>query len=85
MTAIDITNLSDAKCVSKVKEEMVMKGVARRYEDDKVAVLERRGVKESMRFDPKLKADGLLDLYTEKTKDVVPSGKPKQKGEKKKR
>lgn len=31
-------------------------------------ILEERGVKESMRFDPKLKGRGLLDLYIEKAK-----------------
>jgi hypothetical protein len=31
-----------------------------------------------MRFDPKLKGQGLLDLYMEKAKDEVPSEKPKK-------
>ena len=66
---------------SKIKEESAYKKVARRYEQEKANILEERGLKEKLRFDPKLKGQGLLDLYTEKTKDVVPggSGKPKPK------
>lgn len=36
-------------------EENAMKKIARRFEAAKVAVLEARGVTESVRFDPKLK------------------------------
>lgn len=39
-----------------------LKAVGRRIEAGKVAALEARGVKEPMRFDPKLKGQGLLDL-----------------------
>ena len=79
----DEKTLSEAKFgpnASKVKEESAYKKVARRYEDEKVAILERRGLVEKLRFDPKLKGSGLLDLYTEKTKDVIPSKKPAKKG-----
>lgn len=55
-----------------------MKKIARRFEAAKVAVLEARGVTESLRFDPRLKALGLLDLHMDKQPDsaVPESGKP---------
>ena len=40
----------------------LIKNVARRVEAEIVAQLEERGVKEEMRFNPKLKENGLLDL-----------------------
>lgn len=65
-----------------MSEENAMKKIARRFEAEKVKVLEARGVTENMRFDPKLKAKGLLDLYMEKQPDsAVPDSKPN--GEKK--
>lgn len=67
----------DAKNKQK-SEENAMKKIARRFEAAKVAVLEQRGVTESLRFDPKLKAKGLLDLYMDKQPDAaVPDAKPK--------
>ena len=79
MTEEDLEVLNEAKFgakASKIKEESAYKKVARRYEDEKVRILTERGVKESLRFDPKLKGMGLLDLYTEKTKDEIPKNKP---------
>lgn len=82
MTAEDHAAVAEGRDKSKVKEEMAMKKIARRFEDEKVAILTERGVKEELRFDPKLKGQGLLDLYTEKPKDVVPSSKPRPKKKK---
>lgn len=44
-------------------EENAMKKVAKRFENAKIEMLTSRGVTESLRFDPKLKGKGLLDLY----------------------
>ncbi len=41
--------------IKQMSEENTMKKIARRFEAAKVAVLEARGVTESVRFDPKLK------------------------------
>jgi len=79
MTEEDKAALAAGKEASKIKEESAMKRIARRYEDEKVAILTERGCKESMRFCPKLKTGGLLDLWTQKTKDEVPKGPPKGK------
>lgn len=38
--------------------------------DNVSQILEERQIKESMRFDPKLKGKGLLDLYMEKQPDT---------------
>ena len=54
-------------------EEGAIKKIARRHEAKKVEILENRGCKESLRFDPKLKGKGLLDLYIERPKDDVPT------------
>ncbi|CEJ45997.1 GIY-YIG nuclease family protein [Umezakia ovalisporum] len=40
----------------------IIKSVARRVEAEILVVLERRGLKEQLRFNPKLKEEGLLDL-----------------------
>lgn len=40
----------------------ILKNVARRVEAEILAVLERRGLQTQIRFNPKLKDDGLLDL-----------------------
>ena len=51
-----------------------MKKVTRRFEEAKIQVLNARGVTESLRFDPKLKGKGLLDLYLDKQPDsAVPT------------
>lgn len=69
----------DAK-VKQKSEENTMKKIARRFEAAKVAVLEERGVTESLRFDPKLKAKGLLDLYMDKQPDSAVPDSPKAAG-----
>lgn len=43
-------------------ETKVLKNIARRVEADIFAVLENRGLQEKLRFNPKLKEQGLLDL-----------------------
>jgi len=65
--------------ISKFKSEGVMKKIARRFENEKVAILKKRGCNESLRFDSALKATGLLELYVEKQKvdKEVPKEKPK--------
>ena len=54
-------------------EESAIKKIARRHEAKKVEILEGRGCTENLRFDPKLKGKGLLDLYIERPKDDVPT------------
>eukprot|EP00904_Undaria_pinnatifida_P007530 jgi/Undpi1/3907/HiC_scaffold_16.g07275.m1 len=56
----------------KGREESGIKAVARRFEAEIVEILTERGVKESMRFDPKLKGKGLLDLFMKKPNTSVP-------------
>ena len=41
-------------------------------------ILEERGFSESLRFDPKLKGQGLLDLHMPKPDDGVPKEAPKK-------
>eukprot|EP00612_Vaucheria_litorea_P006168 CAMPEP_0171475804 /NCGR_PEP_ID=MMETSP0946-20130122/3212_1 /TAXON_ID=109269 /ORGANISM="Vaucheria litorea, Strain CCMP2940" /LENGTH=234 /DNA_ID=CAMNT_0012005943 /DNA_START=114 /DNA_END=815 /DNA_ORIENTATION=+ len=60
---------------TKGREDMKMKEIARRFEYEIADVLEGRGVKEELRFDPKLKAKGLLDLHQPKPKDEIPKTK----------
>lgn len=44
------------------KHQSVLKNAARRIEKEILALLSQRGVQESLRFNPKLKDNGLLDL-----------------------
>ncbi|CAM9186300.1 unnamed protein product [Hapterophycus canaliculatus] len=48
----------------KGKDEMGIKKIARRFEDEIFEALEKRGVTEPLRFDPKLKGKGLLDVMS---------------------
>lgn len=50
---------ADGDELSQIK---VLKQVARRVETEILSILEQRGVKEQLRFNPKLKETGLLDL-----------------------
>ncbi|MGB3535752.1 MAG: GIY-YIG nuclease family protein [Microcoleaceae cyanobacterium] len=43
-------------------QEKLLKKVARRIESDILDILKQRGVQEEIRFNPKLKSSGLLDL-----------------------
>ncbi|CAM9722925.1 unnamed protein product [Scytosiphon promiscuus] len=48
----------------KGKDEMGIKKIARRFEAEIFEALEKRGVTEPLRFDPKLKGKGLLDVMS---------------------
>lgn len=50
------------KAADELTQSKLLKKVARRVEAEILAVLESRGVQEQMRFNPKLKESGLLDL-----------------------
>jgi len=51
-----------AEAVDELTQSKLLKQVARRVEADILAVLQARGVQEEIRFNPKLKEAGLLDL-----------------------
>ncbi|TFJ81424.1 hypothetical protein NSK_007385 [Nannochloropsis salina CCMP1776] len=79
MNEADHAALETAR-IKQRSEENAMKKVTRRFEEAKISVLNARGVTESLRFDPKLKGKGLLDLYLEKQPDsAVPDSKPSSK------
>lgn len=48
--------------MDEVAKEKLLKNVARRVEAEILAELKARGLKEDIRFNPKLKTSGLLDL-----------------------
>jgi hypothetical protein len=73
MTEQDKADLMAAR--EKGREDGAIKKIARRFEAEKVAVLEARGVKENMRFDPKLKGSGLLDIWQPGPDTSVPKTK----------
>ncbi|AFY79972.1 GIY-YIG nuclease family protein [Oscillatoria acuminata] len=50
------------KSIDEFTQMKLLKQVSRRVEADLLAVLESRGLKEAIRFNPKLKESGLLDL-----------------------
>lgn len=56
LTRYQSDNLED------IDKEKLLKNVARRVESQILAELEKRGVQEEIRFNPKLKSSGLLDL-----------------------
>jgi hypothetical protein len=59
MTPAEQTAYADSDDLGKIK---TLKKVARRVEEEVVANLEARGAKLAIRFDPKQKEKGLLDL-----------------------
>jgi hypothetical protein len=59
MTAAESASLTDLDEVAKIK---LFKQVARRVESKILAQLQERGVTTEIRFNPKLKEQGLLDL-----------------------
>mmetsp|Transcript_16234 Transcript_16234/g.21500 ORF Transcript_16234/g.21500 Transcript_16234/m.21500 type:complete len:315 (+) Transcript_16234:6-950(+) len=79
MTEEDRTNVEEAKVKGKIFEDAAIKAIARRFEEGKIKILEERGVTENLRFDPKLKGTGLLDLHCPKPKNNVPTSKPVQR------
>jgi hypothetical protein len=60
MTAAELNNLASA--LDEASQSKVLKQVARRVEAEILAVLQARGVQTELRFNPKLKETGLLDL-----------------------
>lgn len=48
--------------IDEVAKEKLLKNIARRVETNILEVLKTRGLQENIRFNPKLKATGLLDL-----------------------
>mmetsp|Transcript_22409 Transcript_22409/g.88975 ORF Transcript_22409/g.88975 Transcript_22409/m.88975 type:complete len:290 (+) Transcript_22409:28-897(+) len=72
MTEEDRRDYDDKKL--RGKEELALKAVARRFEAEKKAILEKRGLVEKIAFDAKLKGQGLLDLKLAKAvDDAVPT------------
>jgi hypothetical protein len=59
MTATESGSFADLDGVSQIK---LLKQVSRRVEETILATLQQRGVKTEIRFNPKLKEQGLLDL-----------------------
>jgi hypothetical protein len=59
MTALESKSFPDLDGVAQIK---LCKQVARRVEESILAQLQTRGVKTEIRFNPKLKEQGLLDL-----------------------
>lgn len=60
MTVEELANYE--KLAEEIAKEKVLKNVARRVEAEILSELEARGVTEEIRFNPKLKSEGLLDL-----------------------
>jgi hypothetical protein len=59
MTAAESDSFDDLDGLAQIK---LLKQVARRVEETIFAKLQQRGVKTEIRFNPKLKDRGLLDL-----------------------
>jgi len=59
MTTAESASFPDLDGLAQIK---LLKQVARRVEDTIIAKLQQRGVKTEIRFNPKLKEQGLLDL-----------------------
>ena len=75
MTSEDIKDYEVKKL--RGKEGLALKAVCRRFEADKKSILLDRGLTESIKFDAKLKGQGLLDLTLNKLPaSDIPSSKP---------
>ena len=61
MTEAELSQYEDP-LIDEVAKEKLLKNVARRVEAEILALLETRGLQENIRFNPKLKTSGLLDL-----------------------
>jgi hypothetical protein len=59
---VEERNDYEYRAVDDLGKSKVLKGVARRVEGEILAVLKERGVNTQIRFNPKLKELGLLDL-----------------------
>lgn len=60
MTPEEQSNYANA--LDELTQMKLLKNVARRVEAEILAVLEQRGLRMQIRFNPKLKETGLLDL-----------------------
>jgi len=58
----DREKLDLTKTLGEVEEEKVLKNVARRVEKEVLELLAARGVKFDVRFNPKFKSSGILDV-----------------------
>ena len=61
MTAQEIANY-EGIFADEIAKDKLLKNVARRVENEIFSLLKARGVTEEIRFNPKLKTSGLLDL-----------------------
>ncbi|XZN98530.1 MAG: GIY-YIG nuclease family protein [Microcoleus sp.] len=61
MTVEEIANY-EAIIIDELAKDKLLKNVARRVENEILSQLKSRGVTEEIRFNPKLKTSGLLDL-----------------------
>jgi len=61
MTAQEIANY-EGIVADELAKDKLLKNVARRVENEILSLLKARGVTEEIRFNPKLKTSGLLDL-----------------------
>lgn len=61
MTAQEIANY-EGIFADEIAKDKLLKNVARRVENEILSLLKARGVTEEIRFNPKLKTSGLLDL-----------------------
>jgi hypothetical protein len=62
LMTVEERNDYEYRAVDDLGKSRVLKGVARRVEGEILAVLKERGVNTQIRFNPKLKELGLLDL-----------------------
>ncbi len=61
MTAQEVANY-EGIVADEIAKDKLLKNVARRVENEILSLLKARGVTEEIRFNPKLKTSGLLDL-----------------------
>ena len=61
MTAAEVASY-EGIVADEIAKDKLLKNVARRVENEILAQLKNRGVTEEIRFNPKLKTSGLLDL-----------------------
>ena len=61
MTAAEVASY-DGIVADEIAKDKLLKNVARRVENEILSQLKARGVTEEIRFNPKLKTSGLLDL-----------------------
>jgi len=62
LMTLEEKNDYEYKAIDELGKSKVLKNVARRVEEEVLAVLRERGINTQVRFNPKLKEGGLLDL-----------------------